>query len=62
VLNFRPNGPCLDTNVSLDALEDAIRQFMDPCFYPENRPVNIEDIRAAKDEGHPSAEQKIINS
>ena len=62
ILNFRPNGPCLDTNVSLSALEGAIRQFMDPRFYPENRPVDIEDIRAAKDEGHSSAEQKTINS
>ena len=64
VMNVRPNGPCLDTNVSLSALEGAIRQFMDPRFYQENWPVDIEDIRAraAKDEGHPSAEQKTINS
>ena len=41
VMNFRPHGPCLDTNVSLDALEGAIRQFMDPRFYPENRPVPL---------------------
>jgi hypothetical protein len=42
VLNFRPHGPCLDTNVSLDALEVAIRQFMDPQFYPADRPVASE--------------------
>ncbi len=62
VLNLRPNGPCLDTNVSTVALEDAIRQFMDPRYYPENRPVDIEDIRAAKNETTPSAGQKTVNS
>ncbi len=62
VMNVRPNGPCLDTNVSLSALEGAIRQFMDPRFYPENRPVDIEDIRAAKNGPTPSAEQKTVNS
>ena len=37
VMNFRPHGPCFDTNVSLEALEDAIRKFMDPKFFPENQ-------------------------
>jgi len=59
VLNFRPNGPCLDTNVSLSALEGAIRQFMDPRFYPENRPVSLEKMRLVKNENHPAEEQKI---
>lgn len=56
ILNFRPNGPCLDTNVSLDALESAIRQFMDPRFYPENAPVfkEKEKIRLVKNVKCPS--------
>jgi len=58
VLNFRPNGPCLDTNVSLSALEGAIRQFMDPRLYPENRPVSLEKIRLVKNENHSAEEQK----
>ncbi len=29
VLNSRPNGPCLDTDVSLSALENAIQLFLD---------------------------------
>ncbi len=37
VMNFRPHGPCFDTNVSLEALENAIRKFMDPQYFPENR-------------------------
>jgi hypothetical protein len=48
VLNFRPHGPCLDTNVSLDALEEAIRRFMDPRCYPENKPVSLEKMRLVK--------------
>ncbi len=34
VLNLRPNGPCLDTRVNLDILEQAMRSFMDPACYP----------------------------
>jgi hypothetical protein len=48
ILNFRPNGPCLDTNLPLDVLEQAIRRFMDPQFYPENRPVSLESMRLVK--------------
>jgi hypothetical protein len=48
VLNFRPHGPCLDTNVSLEALEEAIRRFMDPRCYPENKPVSLEKMRLVK--------------
>ena len=40
VMNFRPHGPCFDTNVSHEALESAIRQFMDPQYFPENRAVD----------------------
>ena len=29
ILNERPNGPCLDTLVPLDRLEEAIRLFLD---------------------------------
>jgi hypothetical protein len=58
ILNFRPNGPCLDTDVPLDVLEDAIRRFMVPRFYPENKPVPLEKIRLVKGGGQTSAEQK----
>ncbi len=49
ILNFRPHGPCLDTNVSLQALESAIRQFMDPRYYPAGGPVSHEKIRIVKE-------------
>jgi hypothetical protein len=58
ILNFRPNGPCLDTNVSLEALEDAIRQFMNPQFYPENKPVPLEKMRLVKKTTQPAKQQK----
>ena len=57
VMNFRPNGPCLDTNVSLEALEGAIRQFMDPRFYPENRPVAPMETEAVEKEHHHPQDQ-----
>ena len=38
VLNIRPHGPCLDTLVSMKDVEQAIRRFMHPQYYPENRP------------------------
>jgi hypothetical protein len=58
ILNFRPNGPCLDTDVPLDVLEDAIRRFMEPRFYPENKPVPLEKMRLVKGGGHSSKEKK----
>ena len=60
ILNFRPNGPCLDTNVSHSALEGAIRQFMDPSFYPESRPVSLEKMRLVKGGKQSLEEQKTI--
>ena len=30
VLNERPNGPCLDTTVSIDAVEEMLHRFIDP--------------------------------
>jgi hypothetical protein len=36
VLNSRPHGPCLDTQVSIKNVEQAIRRFMQPQYYPEN--------------------------
>jgi hypothetical protein len=36
VLNSRPHGPCLDTQVSIENVEQAIRRFMQPQYYPEN--------------------------
>jgi hypothetical protein len=58
VLNFRPHGPCLDTNVALDDLENAVRQFMDPCFYPENRPVTLKRAQPAEKGSRPLKEQR----
>ena len=36
ILNDRPYGPCLDTQVALDRLEEALVDFLDPEFYPES--------------------------
>ncbi|MEA1990573.1 MAG: DUF116 domain-containing protein [Thermodesulfobacteriota bacterium] len=36
VLNTRPHGPCLDTQVSIENVERAIRRFMQSRYYPEN--------------------------
>jgi len=35
ILNDRPFGPCLDTQVALDRLEAAMQNFLDPEFYPK---------------------------
>ena len=35
ILNDRPFGPCLDTQVALDRLEAAVQNFLDPEFYPK---------------------------
>ena len=35
ILNDRPFGPCLDTQVALDRLEAAVLNFLDPEFYPK---------------------------
>ena len=34
VLNERPHGPCLDTQVGLEDVERAILRFLDPAHYP----------------------------
>jgi hypothetical protein len=39
VLNERPNGPCLDTLVPLERLEQAIVRFMAPDYLPEPRNI-----------------------
>jgi hypothetical protein len=36
ILNIRPNGPCRDTQVSIESVEQAIRRFMQPQYYPES--------------------------
>lgn len=36
ILNIRPNGPCRDTQVSIESVEQALRRFMQPRYYPEN--------------------------
>ncbi len=51
VMNFRPHGPCFDTNVSLEALENAIRKFMDPQYFPENR-VDHNPANPSEEEQH----------
>ena len=61
ILNFRPNGPCLDTNLPLDVLEEAIRRFMDPHCYPENRPVSLDKMRLVKGGDHSAKEQQTKN-
>jgi hypothetical protein len=39
VLNIRPHGPCMDTQVPMARLEEAIRKFLRPRYFPENKPV-----------------------
>ncbi|MBN2140012.1 MAG: DUF116 domain-containing protein [Desulfovibrionaceae bacterium] len=34
VLNMRPHGPCLDTQVALQDVEEALLKFLDPAFLP----------------------------
>ncbi len=58
VLNFRPHGPCLDTNVPLDVLEQAIRRFMDPRWYPENRPVDLDTMRLVRGSGQAAPDRE----
>jgi hypothetical protein len=36
VLNERPNGPCLDTQVALKRVEWALRQFVDQAYLPHD--------------------------
>jgi len=35
ILNYRPFGPCFNTQVPLDQLEEALRFFLDPRHLPE---------------------------
>lgn len=41
VLNERPNGPCLDTQVSLIAVEEALRRFIKEDRLPEDADKNL---------------------
>ncbi len=53
VLNMRPNGPCLDTLVPMDALEDVIQLFLGMIDSLPMRHASLEkmsDITGHKDE------------
>lgn len=39
ILNRRPFGPCYNTKVPLDHLEEAIRKFLDPSYAPAASPT-----------------------
>ncbi len=41
VLNERPHGPCLDTEVSLVAVEEALRRFIKEDKLPEDADKNV---------------------
>lgn len=41
VLNYRPLGPCLDTQVSLQNLEEAIRMFLKPDVFPKSKLTDV---------------------
>jgi len=45
VLNLRPEGPCLNTTVSIDQVEGAIRYFLNE---REKEPITWRDLKAAK--------------
>ena len=40
VLNTRPYGPCFNTQVSLEQLEESIRTFLQPRYLPEEKPAD----------------------
>jgi hypothetical protein len=48
ILNNRPFGPCLDTQVPLEELEDALRLFLKPQYLPEAQPHKTIPIESLK--------------
>lgn len=51
VLNERPHGPCLDTNVNLDNLRDALELFLDPIGPKASKPlISTKSATSAKSE------------
>lgn len=54
VLNLRPHGPCLDTNISMGALENAIRKFMEPSYFPENKDYEVRQTKLVDESLLPS--------
>ncbi|MDA8164057.1 MAG: DUF116 domain-containing protein [Desulfobacteraceae bacterium] len=40
ILNERPFGPCYNTKVPLDHLEEAVRRFLDPRYEPAGLPAD----------------------
>lgn len=56
VLNMRPNGPCLDTLVPMDALEDVIRLFLGMIDSLPMRTASLENMSDIR--GHKGREGK----
>ena len=51
ILNNRPNGPCFNTQVPLNKLEDALCFFIDPRYIPDvkhSNPFAVESLKEAK--------------
>ncbi|MBW1960106.1 MAG: DUF116 domain-containing protein [Deltaproteobacteria bacterium] len=48
ILNIRPFGPCLDTQVALNKLEDALRLFLEPPYLPEDASIKTMPVESLK--------------
>lgn len=46
ILNDRPFGPCLDTQVALNRLEAAVQNFLDPEFYPKTGQIESSPVES----------------
>jgi hypothetical protein len=56
VLNERPHGPCLDTNVALGMVEAALRRFLAPEFLAEADAPKPEKTRAPRGQAYGSGQ------
>jgi len=48
ILNTRPYGPCLNTQVALDKLEEALKFFLNPQYLPTGQPMEAIPIQSLK--------------
>ncbi|MEJ2031738.1 MAG: DUF116 domain-containing protein [Deltaproteobacteria bacterium] len=57
ILNRRPFGPCYNTKVPLNHLEEAIRKFLDPRYYPVES-SSADDAADLKEFPEPATDRK----
>lgn len=46
ILNNRPFGPCLNTKVSLEDLQEALRLFLNPKFLPDDPSIDTPSLES----------------